>query len=297
MNELQIDYFLSIAETLNITESARRLFVSAPAVSKQLRLLEDELGFPLFVRKARGLSILPAGSRLRDNFISQREDISVLRREMRSQAEQNGRTLRIGLPDDWAAYALLRRLEEEIADQGVLLQIIGIENMTLLDSIQDGTSDMVLYPIAGPMEKSSLHHQYLCPLHRVILYGTCRKDIPNQPELADLIHLPMLMTHEYVRENTRQLMLSHGFYPELISVGSMASVLQAVGAGRGTALTDEWCWAASHPDFRCLLLPDTMHVGIFWNPDTQNPLVETAADILSRNICAMAASRAPVKEQ
>lgn len=50
----QISYFLSVAEHGNITAAARSLYISQPALSKQITLLEQEIGLPLFERQARG---------------------------------------------------------------------------------------------------------------------------------------------------------------------------------------------------------------------------------------------------
>ena len=55
--------FVRIVETGSLSAAARRLRLSLPAVSRQLRALEDELGAPLFRRTARGVALLPTGER------------------------------------------------------------------------------------------------------------------------------------------------------------------------------------------------------------------------------------------
>tara|TARA_R110002111_G_scaffold176506_1_gene242059 strand:- start:40 stop:360 length:321 start_codon:yes stop_codon:yes gene_type:complete len=53
----QLKYLLAIVDNgLNITAAAERLYTSQPGVSKQLKLLEEELGMQLFVRKGKSLS-------------------------------------------------------------------------------------------------------------------------------------------------------------------------------------------------------------------------------------------------
>jgi LysR family cys regulon transcriptional activator len=52
----QLKYLLAIVDNgLNITAAAERLYTSQPGVSKQLKLLEEELGFQLFTRKGKSL--------------------------------------------------------------------------------------------------------------------------------------------------------------------------------------------------------------------------------------------------
>ena len=63
MTLTQLRYLVAIADAdLNITLAAARVHATQPGLSKQLKQLEDELGFLLFVRKGRSLeSVTPAG--------------------------------------------------------------------------------------------------------------------------------------------------------------------------------------------------------------------------------------------
>ena len=72
----QLEYFLEIAKMGSVTRAAQSLNVSQPPVSLQLKLLEEELGSPLFIRDKRHLEITPARSRRRvpageaDHFVA-----------------------------------------------------------------------------------------------------------------------------------------------------------------------------------------------------------------------------------
>ncbi|MBD1847863.1 LysR family transcriptional regulator [Cyanobacteria bacterium FACHB-63] len=57
----QLRYFVVVAEELNFSHAAARLFVSQPALSRQIKKLEDELGITLFLRQAEGLKLTEAG--------------------------------------------------------------------------------------------------------------------------------------------------------------------------------------------------------------------------------------------
>jgi DNA-binding transcriptional LysR family regulator len=61
VNTQQIKYFAAVARHLNFTEAARSVHLSQPALSKQIALLESELGFNLFIRTSRSVRLTPAG--------------------------------------------------------------------------------------------------------------------------------------------------------------------------------------------------------------------------------------------
>ena len=67
----QLRYLAAVAQTgLNITAAAEKLHTSQPGVSKQIKLLEDELGFQIFVRDGRNLSrVTPAGQQVIDRAV------------------------------------------------------------------------------------------------------------------------------------------------------------------------------------------------------------------------------------
>ncbi|MGH7330476.1 MAG: LysR family transcriptional regulator [Polyangiaceae bacterium] len=58
----QIEYFVAVADHGHVGRAAAELRVAQPAVSRQIRRLEDELGRSLFVRTPRGMKLSDAGA-------------------------------------------------------------------------------------------------------------------------------------------------------------------------------------------------------------------------------------------
>ncbi|WP_330251957.1 LysR family transcriptional regulator [Nocardia sp. NBC_00565] len=57
-------YFLAVAEELSFTHAAERLYLSQPALSKQIRALERHLGTLLFTRDRQQVTLTPVGEAL-----------------------------------------------------------------------------------------------------------------------------------------------------------------------------------------------------------------------------------------
>ena len=56
-----LKYIVAIAETANFTRAAERLFLAQPSLSRQIKDLEEEIGFPIFERTREGVLITPVG--------------------------------------------------------------------------------------------------------------------------------------------------------------------------------------------------------------------------------------------
>ena len=100
MNSLEIQYFLTIVKYGSFTEAAQTLSVSQPAISKQIRQLEAELGCSLFARSGRTLSLTEAGQAYYAYFQQCRFQLDLLKNKLEEQKKDGKPTIRIAYPED-----------------------------------------------------------------------------------------------------------------------------------------------------------------------------------------------------
>lgn len=104
----QLRYLAAVAQSgLNITAAAQKLHTSQPGVSKQIKLLEDELGFQIFIREGRNLTrITAAGQQVIDRALHILQEAQSIR-QLSTELRDEGRgSLSIGTTHTQARYVL-----------------------------------------------------------------------------------------------------------------------------------------------------------------------------------------------
>ncbi|GAA3208186.1 LysR family transcriptional regulator [Dactylosporangium siamense] len=89
-------YFLAVADEANLTRAAERLFVSQPALSKQIKQLETQLGVRLFTRSHDGMALTDAGRALAARAPAALAACDNALRETKATARRVDHVLRVG---------------------------------------------------------------------------------------------------------------------------------------------------------------------------------------------------------
>ncbi len=105
----QLQLFLAAAEEGSITAAAKRMHLTQPALSRQVKALEEELGVELFTRGAHSVNLTPAGAVLLEEGRKLLERAERVVKQVRATAE--GEPLRIGYAPSLAGPLLGHALE------------------------------------------------------------------------------------------------------------------------------------------------------------------------------------------
>ena len=109
----QLEYFREIANTGSINEAARKLNMSQPPLSYQIRQLENELNVQLFERTHKGVILTAAGKLLYDRAASLLDYARSTELEVSQTGKKKGSENRDHADDGRHSHAVYRRIFKE----------------------------------------------------------------------------------------------------------------------------------------------------------------------------------------
>lgn len=176
MNTKQIDCVLELSGTLNFSRAAENLFISQPSLTYQLQCLEEEIGFKIFDRTAKSVSITPAGTQFCIALRRIKSDLKVAIEEGQNIGLRYSEALNVCLPMRSCIFFLpqiIRKFEDTMPN--VSLNIKFIYDETRIDSFLRKEQDIIF---ARDSEISRFSSVVAAPLFKSRFYVILRKDDP-----------------------------------------------------------------------------------------------------------------------
>lgn len=253
INEQKILVFLSLANTLNFTETASRLFVTQQAVSKHISQLEDDLGFPLFIRSTHSVKLTPAGERCSSFFRKQMEDFTTFIESERENQRRLSKALRIGY-NDWLDLGdAISRARLRFHDLHPDISHIPERQMPdlLQTKLRSGELDIILVLRRFLRQETGLHIVELAEMPMSIIVNRAYASSGGSLDIQRLSEMPLLI-NSFAAETFQQTVLRarteiarFGLTNKKIVVTpNRDSVYTAVETGEGIATA---CAAAQLP--------------------------------------------------
>jgi LysR family transcriptional regulator, hydrogen peroxide-inducible genes activator len=243
MNNLtlkQLRYFESLARHGHFGRAADACAISQPALSMQIRELEDELGAALFERGARQIRLTSFGEEFGLRVRNILRSVDELQDLARASGDRLAGRLRIGVIPTIAPYLLptiIGNLTREYAD----LEIHVRETVTpkLIGELSEGRLDTAI--VALPVSEPSFTEVALFNEDFVLVRpGEDEgKPVPNGEALAKM-RLLLLEEGHCFRDQALSFCNRHSALPrELLDGSSLSTLVQMVGAGIGVTLIPE----------------------------------------------------------
>ena len=151
----QLRYFVAVAEEGNISRAAKRIFLTQPALSRQIKALEEELGQCLLERQAHSIRLTPVGQAL----LHEARDLLQSADQMLQRVRAAGREtrLRVGYAPSLAAGILSATVEcFTQTHPNARVELFDLSTVEMLAGLESDTLD-VARSVGQPRETRGLH--------------------------------------------------------------------------------------------------------------------------------------------
>jgi LysR family nitrogen assimilation transcriptional regulator len=192
MDTHRLKYFLRIAEEGSITRAAGLLGIAQPALSRQLQLLEDDLGVALFRRTRRGVELTEAGERLRASTAGPLHQLELAVHYAGSPLARLERNMLLGLPEtavDVLAVPLISSLSTAFPTAVFSVTVGSTDQM--VEAMLKGAVDVAL--ITPVPDERVFYREML--IEELVLVGGAESNLePTQPiSFIDVVALPLVI--------------------------------------------------------------------------------------------------------
>lgn len=288
MNERQISCFLSVARHLSFSKASRELFISQPAISHHIQMLEKELDTRLFLRSTIAVELTPAGQ----VFLKEAEKLEQWYHSLTKimQPYRLKQKIRLCIPPtmvlmDRDIYReLIRLLAEAIPGVQIETSLISDQSRSVADLINSDIDLLMINLNLEVLRTSSLNRKemFLCDKkvmlsrhHRLADHPVLTlSDLENENIYAiqqDTCLIPNLLG-ELRKKNIR-------FHVSPINTYDMAVPL--IELGQGISFIDQAYYQESGLIYIPLIGSEENRVGLVWNNGMESKVFARIAEALS----------------
>jgi LysR family nitrogen assimilation transcriptional regulator len=190
MNLKQLSYFLAVASTGSFTKAAEQIPLAQSALSRHMRMLEEELGTTLLIRTGRGVEVTEQGEFLVIRARSLLEQSEDTKRNLQSWNDNPAGLVRLGMTPTCTltlASPVLQQLKSRY--ENVSLQVSEGLSVSLSEWLGDGRLDMAIV-FTEPKGGSGSCERIACD--ELCLLVPAGSDCPEPAEVSDMAAMTMI---------------------------------------------------------------------------------------------------------
>ncbi len=290
MDLKKIDYFFQAAELQNFTKAAEACHIAQTTMSKYLRVLEEELGCPLFTRTHQKVELTKQGQKFYEGMKKISEDYCRLCRTLH---REDSRELHIGLITmDYMDVPILRKFEQEYPEYSLYFSFAS--ETRLKEDLLSRRYDALISPdmlMRGPQfqEITSLQRVNLVPSKVILICSgeLLKKHGSIQEVIAQEPFITKAESEEYYDACREELLQFYGAkFSEVVKVNGISQQLLMVNLSGGFAIVPE-STLPKGGDLRKFSLPDTYHEDsqLVYLKDSVPPVLEDLLRYMHEKKC------------
>jgi DNA-binding transcriptional LysR family regulator len=245
MENFRLKVFRAVARQLNFSRAAEELLLTQPAVTQQIKALEEECGVPLFDRSGGHITLTPGGQAL----LPYVEQLKALSDEaltaVANAAGRNAGSLAIGASQTIGQYLLPNLVAGFLRDNPrVTLTAMSGNSDEMLEALIARRIQLAL--IEGPALRKDIHVEPFMEDHLVLVVPASHEWADNDVDIAMLKEAPLLMrefgsgSRRVVENALTEAGLKRKELHTTMELDSTEGLLSAVEAGLGVTFVSRW---------------------------------------------------------
>ena len=278
----QFRYFIEVADRLSFTKAAKRLHVSQPTLSQQIRALEQTLGTDLLARSASGLALTQAGVAFLDRARAAiREAIGAVEDARAASAGFLGRlSVACGpLAEYCILHDVLQLARTKSPKLSIRLRFLP-ENEQIL-GVLAGTADVGFMGCFSQTPDPNLKYEPLYPEHGIVMLpATHRLAARRAVKLSDLAEDPWIVPTRDQSPVVHDVFLAEcqksGFAPKINIAADWYSRFPLVASGAGVCVGASTLLKFRRPKIKFILIEPrvTVDMGMITKREDQSPQLD-----------------------
>ena len=246
INELQIEYFLAVADNNSFTKTAEKLYVTQSAISKQISSMEKELDVVLFDRTNKFVVLTDAGRVFYDFYRDYKKRFEQVLDMARRANEDRYGFIRLGLVTGWVMpeelILKLKKFSSECPNVKVAIDCMGVHDQQI--ALENEKVDVVITLDTLIADDKSLLILPLTKIDRMIFFSK-NHPLAGRNDLSVLDFKNEVFYTFKDQEKNLKGILSEVFKgsdktPELITCDSLYTAVTNAECGTGVVVTNEW---------------------------------------------------------
>lgn len=285
MTTQQITYFLALAEELHYWQTSYKLNITQSTLSRQIKMLEDELNIELFKRTKRRVELTVAGLFLQKQLQPLEAQLNAAIRYAQKISQGTGGTVIINHPGS-VSYDTLPDLLSKVAQlyPNVKVELVQLKHEQEVEFLQSFKLDLAYsrYLHKADFLSSKLvmedHLAVVIPEDHVIQN---ENDLVVDILQAQRFILPTLQPGSSYPEIMKQVFLHYGVTPEIYFESDFGStILGLVERGLGISIMPYSFSATHHPGVRFIKIPFTIPLYVYWRREEENVVVRNILELI-----------------